>query len=206
MYVPKIHRAPDATAVIDYIRHNGFATLVSTHKDRMVATHLPLYVHDTGDSWSLQGHMSRANEQTQCIVDGGTVMAIFMNTHAYISSSWYDHVNVPTWNYIAVHVYGRLRLLEGVGLAKSLESMVDQYEHGRDARFQMEDMASQDMQAHIRGIVGFEIEVDRVESAYKLSQNRSNEDHASIVNHLTCAGEESTAKAMMSIRKNEGNA
>ena len=112
------------------------------------------------------------------------VLAIFMNTHAYVSSSWYDHVNVPTWNYVAVHVYGSITIVEGEDLVNALRQMVDQYENDRPDRFQLEDMDDAILEAHVNGLIGYEIKINRVEAAHKLSQNRNDKDYKNITSNL----------------------
>lgn len=201
MYVPQKFKAPDKASELDYIRSNGFATLVSIDSGTSVATHLPLYLNQEEDSCSLWGHIAKGNPQEEVILNSKEVLAIFMNTHSYVSSSWYDHVNVPTWNYISVHVYGRLKIMEGEALVANLRSLVHQYEDGRENRYHLEDMEADEFQAHLNGVVGFELTMDRIESAFKLSQNRNDQDFKSVVEHLKSAGEVPTADAMINTRK-----
>ena len=97
MYVPRIHRQEDRKEVFNYIRKNGFATLISKLDGRSIATHLPLYLDkNEKEEYVLIGHIAAANEQKESLSTGEELLAIFMDTHAYISSSWYDHINVPT--------------------------------------------------------------------------------------------------------------
>jgi transcriptional regulator len=201
MYIPKKHKAPDRASEIEYIRKNGFATLVSLQSGSPIATHLPLYLHQDEGSNSLWGHIAKGNPQTTAIKDGAEVLAIFMNTHSYVSSSWYDHINVPTWNYIAVHVYGKLKIMEGEALITNMRSLVHKYEDGRQNRYHLEDMPPSELQANLNGIVGFELSMDRVESAFKLSQNRDDQDFKSVVANLKKDGGDTTAEAMIELRK-----
>src|SRR4026207_836328 len=126
MYVPKQFRNNDASTISDFIRHHGFGILVSQSDSRMVATHIPLELSE--DETKLRGHIAKANPQWKHFQNKSEIMVIFPGPHAYVSSSWYDHENVPTWNYIAVHVYGKIQIIEGDELYSALKQLVDKYE------------------------------------------------------------------------------
>ena len=202
MYVAKINEAQDNDAIIAYVRNNGFATLVTHLNGRSIATHIPLYIIEKGQELYLYGHIARANEQKINIINGDECLAIFMATHAYISSSWYDHVNVPTWNYIAVHLYGTPREIKGQELAASINQLVDFYEEGRENRFHVDQMTDQSRAAHYNGLVAFEIKITRIEAAEKMSQNRNDHDYYNVTEHLKKADEAAakTAERMLTIR------
>ena len=187
MYVPKLYRPENPQVVYSYIEKYAFATLV-TQGQRLIASHIPLLLEQGDGDPYLSGHVSKANEILDQLKDGQEVLATFMEHHAYISSSWYDHVNVPTWNYIAVHVYGRATLLTGEDLYHSIENMVNKYESGRTDRFRLKDFSQQELDAHLNGLVGFKISIDRVEAAYKLSQNRKDRDYKEIISQLRQGG------------------
>lgn len=185
MYVPKLHQPKDLSDVYNYIRNNGFATLLSNQDNRIIATHIPLLLEEQEEgTYRLLGHIARANEQKVQLGSGEEHLAIFMESHAYISSSWYDHINVPTWNYIAVHVYGKTRVLVDEELTEAIHLLVEQYEDGRDGRFKLSDMPTKMLEAHLRGLVGFEMTMDKIESSYKLSQNRNDNDYKNIIQQL----------------------
>ena len=184
MYIPKIHKSPNDDEVLNYIRTNGFGTLISSLGERNIATHIPLMLESKGDKHFLLSHISVANEQKACFDGKQELLAIIMNDHAYISSSWYDHVNVPTWNYIAVHLYGKANILEGETLLTSLNDLVNKYEDNRPDRFYIEQMSDRMLKAHLKGIVGFRMSIDKVEACYKLSQNRNDKDFHNVISHL----------------------
>lgn len=187
MYVPKIYRPKDPEIVYSYIEKHSFATLV-TQGERLLASHIPLLLEHTDSGSYLSGHVAKANDIIDQLKDGQEVLAIFMEHHAYISSSWYDHINVPTWNYIAVHIYGRASILTGDELYHSIENMVNKYESGRENRFQLKDFGQQELDAHLNGLVGFRVSIDRVEAAYKLSQNRKDRNYKEIISQLRQGG------------------
>jgi len=126
MYTPKHFQNHNIAEIKEFIRQNGFGILVSQGTECLLATHIPLEL--SADETRLIGHISRGNSQWRNIESIKEVLVIFNGPHSYISSSWYNHENVPTWNYIAVHVYGTIRIIEGEVLQNSLKHLVDKYE------------------------------------------------------------------------------
>jgi transcriptional regulator len=182
MYIPRQFRNADDAEIKAFIRTNGFAVLINQTMGKLWGTHIPLAL--SADGKKLTGHISKANPQWKYFETGKEVLAIFNGPHAYISSSWYDHENVPTWNYIAVHVYGSLRIIQGEELLAALTEMVDQYEKNSVNPVTVEKMSPQFLKSHIEALVGFEIEISNIEAAYKLSQNRDKKNHDEIVRQL----------------------
>jgi len=117
------------------------------------------------------------------------VLAIFSGPHTYISSSWYDHENVPTWNYVAVHIYGTLRVISDEELRASLKQLVDKYEKDSEKPARMENLSDKYLKHELMGIVGFEIAITRMEATNKLSQNRDAVNHQAIIQQLEKRGD-----------------
>lgn len=186
MYINSYSRVSDSTEVMEFIRQNGFAILVSQVDGKPWATHLPLVL--SNDGAELTGHVSRGNKAWR---DFSTqeVLCIFQGPHTYISSSWYDHENVPTWNYLAVHVYGNIKIQEGEELLASLKALTDKYERHSQKPVSVEGMTPSYLEKEIRGIVGFTINITSVEACFKLSQNRDDKNHAEIVRQLKARGD-----------------
>ncbi len=182
MYVPKYAQNYDIADIIKFIRQNSFGILVSHSEQKLMATHIPLQF--SPDEKKMFGHLSRANQQWKNFPYEFKVMAIFTGPHAYISSSWYDHENVPTWNYIAAHVYGNIRIIEGDSLYESLKHLVDTFENSSDRPVSMESMSPEYLRKSMQGLVGFEIEITSMEATYKLSQNRDQKNHDNIIHEL----------------------
>lgn len=206
MYIPSTFRNDNSLAVFDFIKENGFAILVSTEAGRPLATHIPMVLATKTDGTNvLQGHISKANPQWKQFANSSEVLAIFSGPHAYISSSWYNHPNVPTWNYEAVHVYGNISIIDGVAVEQSLKALVDKYESTSACPFKMENLDATYLQQHIAGIVAFEITITEVQAAAKLSQNRDDINHEQIVSELrqrNGLGDGAVAEAMSNERKN----
>ncbi len=131
----------------------------------------------------MQGHISKLNPQAEGFAENDQVLAVFTGPHAYISSSWYDHENVPTWNYIAVHVYGRIKIVDETAAIEQLKKLVDKYEAGSENPVRVENLSAKTMR-EARGIFGFEIEIDEIQATKKLSQNRDAFNYKNIITEL----------------------
>lgn len=183
MHIPKLYREEDKAKILEFIRQNDFAVLVTHDGEKPVASHLLMEVVEDGETLFINGHMSRANPQWKTFEMNPEILVIFHGAHTYISPTWYNHVNVPTWNYQSVHVYGTPRLATDYDEAYSiLKRLVDRYE--MNGHYKMETLPQDFVEKEIRGIVAFQVEVTRIEANYKLSQNRKDEDHANIISQL----------------------
>jgi transcriptional regulator len=199
MHIPKLYREDDRGKIIEFLKGNGFPALVSHDGERLVATHLPteLIEHEDG-SLRILGHMSRANPQWKSFGDQ-EVLLIFQGAHTYISSRWYNHVNVPTWNYMMVHVYGKPRMLEGEELRSLLGNLVKKHE--ANTGYSLEGLPADFVEKEMRGVAGFAVDVTRIDAGYKLSQNRDDESYASIIRELEARGDENSAGVAQGMRE-----
>jgi transcriptional regulator len=176
----------DIIEIEKLVHEFGFATLISVKDGLPWATHLPLELkkNETGE-WLLYGHVAKANETWRHFEADEQVLAIFMGPHSYISPSWYSHKNVPTWNYQAVHLYGKPRLLEGDELQIVLAGLMARYENAHvEKPLSYSEIPGNILQADLRALVGFEIRVERIEAVSKLSQNRDDNSYATIIEEL----------------------
>jgi transcriptional regulator len=187
MYVPGHFAFDDAAAQFDFVDRFGFATLISAGGGGMMVSHLPLMLDRTRNV--LIGHMARPNPHVRCLTEGNMAsLAIFHGPHAYVSPLWYAaEAAVPTWNYSAVHISGQLRLVDDeCALCDSLRKLVRHFDRDAEAALAKSELV---MQKLARGIVGFEMTIERVEGKHKLSQNRSVEDRAGVYAGLNMARE-----------------
>lgn len=185
MYIHPLNKWEDEPEIVDFIRKNAFATLISQVDGKPWATHLPFVLEKNKSGEPvLSGHLAKANQQWKSISENEDVLVIFQGPHAYISSSWYNHENVPTWNYLAVHVSGKIRLIEGEELMDHLKSLTDIYEEGRPNRVRVETMNETYVARQLRALVGFEIKIEEVKASAKLSQNRDDVNYHNIVEKL----------------------
>ena len=202
MYTAPYHHNDNPEEIRAFIRSNGFGILVNTLQGKPWATHIPMLL-DTNDTEQevLVGHIAKANPQWHHFVAQPDVLAIFTAYHAYVSASWYNHENVPTWNYIAVHCYGKIRIIESEKLHESLKKLVDKYEAHSEQPMRLEAMSEKMVQVQMRGIVGFEIAIEKIEANYKLSQNRNEEDYQRIILELERRGDEHSLNIAAEMRK-----
>jgi transcriptional regulator len=183
MYIHKLNRAENREKILEFLCQNEFASLVTYDGERPVASHLLMETVEDGENLFVNGHMSRANSLWKTFEKNSEVLVIFQGPHTYISPTWYNHINVPTWNYQSVHVYGRPRLIiERPEVYALLKRLIDRHEANSDYR--LEGLPKDFVEKEIKGIVAFQIEVTRMEANYKLSQNRDDENYRSIVAHL----------------------
>ena len=185
MYIPRRYEEKDREKVFQFIREYSFGILISVKDGLPMGTHIPLLLgKNTAGEDTLTGHISIGNEQKYALTDGARVLAIFSGPHAYVSPRWYTQMNVPTWDYISVHVYGTVRIMEGKELRTALGHLVDNYERDLPRPVTMGEMSEKMLHDNIRGILGFEIRVDEIQAAYKLSQNRDEKSYHSVIDHL----------------------
>jgi transcriptional regulator len=206
MYIPKRYEIHDSHEVEAIIRNHGFATVISSHEGVPVATHLPLELASEGRPYKLLGHFARANQHWKTIRAETEVLAIFHGPHTYISPRWYDHVNVPTWNYLSVHCFGKMRFIEGEELRRALDRLVRHYEGDSPTGYSVEKLPAEFYSSQVKGIVGFEITVSRIEAAGKLSQNRDAKNFAAVMKELRKRADENSlavAEAMATRKPKE---
>jgi transcriptional regulator len=183
MYIPPHYKNENIAQIKDFLVKNSFAILFSQVNGRPWATHIPLELElDENGKDVLVGHISKANTQWKAFTESPQVLCIFNGPHAYVSSSWYREEEVPTWNYIAVHVYGKLSILDEAAVMASLHRLVDKYEVHSKQPVSLHTMSAKTLK-QVRGIVGFKIEITDIQAAYKLSQTRQG-DHSKIINEL----------------------
>lgn len=189
MYVPEAFRELDVEKLRAFVRDNSFGTLVSTTPEGPFATHLPFLLD--AERNILLGHMARANPHWQSL-DGQVALAIFQGPHGYVSPRWYTTpVAVPTWNYAAVHVRGPVTLIQdGPRLLEILAETVHRY----DATWPMPE--GDFVPKLARGVVGFEIAIERLDGKMKLSQNRSPADREGAIAGLRDVGQTELADLM----------
>ena len=184
MYIPRAFEVTDKERLFTFIRANSFGILFSQSNGQPCATHLPFLLEtDNGPNGTLWGHFAKANRHWQEI--GGEVLVVFSGPHAYISPTWYEAENsVPTWNYTAVHVYGHITLVqEKDELLQIVQDTVNIYEASQPTPWHF-DSTNEFYQKLVGGVVGFKIEISRLEGKWKLNQNHPLERQQKVVKAL----------------------
>jgi transcriptional regulator len=200
VYVPAAFAETDTARLHEFMRRYSFAALTSHGQGGLVASHLPLLLDaDAGPHGHLLGHMARANPQWRDV--RGEVMVVFSGPHAYVSPSWYEEEGtVPTWNYVAVHAYGTFHIVEGRdGLLDIIRRLVWTYESPRPEPWPF-DKSAPHVGTMLKAIVGFRVEITRLEGKWKLNQNHSEGRRRRVVQALEARPDED-ARAIASLMK-----
>lgn len=199
MYIPKYFREEDRTRILAFLREHNFPAIVTFDGEKPVATHTPVeVVEDEQGGLTIYGHLSRANPQWKTFGQS-EVLLIFQGAHTYISPRWYNHTNVPTWNYMMVHVYGQVSLMPEDELRAGLARLVQAHEV--DTAYSLAGLPAEFVDKEIKVAVGFAVAVTRLDAGYKLSQNRNEADHANIVWELDQRGDTDSLKIAEAMRE-----
>jgi transcriptional regulator len=200
MYVPDAFAVTDPAEIDAMLAEGRLAALVSHGPEGLFASHLPL-LHEPADR-RLIGHLARANPHPARAPDGTEVLVIFQGPEAYVSPNWYpskaiDGRQVPTWNYEAVHVRGRLRWFSDRDrLFDLLNRLTDRFESASPDPWQVSDAPADYVERMLAGIVGVEIDITSVTAKRKLSQNKAPADREGVIDGLEAAGETAVTAAM----------
>ncbi len=184
MYTPRFNRIADRGILIEAMRSYSFAILFGMQSApesvaTPVATHLPMVVKDEGEHGLIEGHFARANRHWQSL-GGRETLVVFPGPHSYVSPTLYtDPLSVPTWNYIAVHAYGAMELVDDEpGKDALLKGLIAQNEPAYAE--QCRELPEGFRRTLLRGIVGFRIPIARIEGKFKLSQNRESQERRNV--------------------------
>ena len=202
MYIPEHFNETNLGVLHAFVRQNSFGLLVSRFEDEPLATHLPFLLDaEAGQFGTLLGHVARANPHWREFV-GQTSLAIFSGPHAYISPTWYETPNtVPTWNYTAVHAYGRIELVEDpLELAQILIDTTRVYEQKMPVPWTF-DSATTFAERMMTQIIGFRMVIDKLEGKFKLNQNHPEERREKVIRALAARGDENSGDIAELMRK-----
>ena len=183
MYNPPPFTESREEVLYDFIRQHPLGTVVTyTTDEGLVANHIPMFVADG----VLRCHFARANPQWQSVMGAESLLVVFGGAEHYITPSWYpskaEHGKVvPTWNYTAVHVTGKARVMRDAELLQLLHDLTDANEAGLRGQWSVDDAPADYIAALMKAIVGFEIAVERIEGKWKHSQNRSASDREGVI-------------------------
>jgi transcriptional regulator len=197
MYIPSSFSEDDLSTLHAFMEANPFASLITAigGASNLYATHLPLVLdRSRGSHGTLLGHIARANPHARQLVDGPhEALVVLAGPHAYITPMWYptkaEHGRVvPTWDYVAVHVHGEVILREDAEfLRPHLEALTNAHEGNRSDRWHVSDAPKEFITQQMRAIVGVEIQIERIEGKWKMSQNRSVADIDGVVAGLSAS-------------------
>ena len=197
MYIPKYYREEDRQKILSFLKQNNFAALVTFDGEKPIATHAPVEVVESESGWTIYGHLSRANSQKKTF-DGQEALLIFQGAHTYISARWYSEIDVSTWDYMIVHVYGKVREIQGDELYSVLSRLVQNHE--TNTSYRLEGLPQDMVHKEMKGVFGFAVDVTRVDGSYKLSQGKTEEERRNIAGELEKRGDENSKKIAVAIR------
>ncbi|MBO9692246.1 FMN-binding negative transcriptional regulator [Chryseobacterium sp.] len=184
MFIPKLYRSEDYNLMREIIKENSFALLISS-VDKIRATHSMMMLNeDDPETTYIETHISRANPQAKILKNGDEVLCDFLGAHTYISSSWYDHINVSTWNYEAVQVYGKVEVMSHDELYAHLDKLTSKYESFQQCPMMVKDMGREFVEKEMKGAFGIKIIPTEIFIKQKLSQNRKENDFNNIITQL----------------------
>jgi len=200
MYQPPHFREDRRDVQHALMRAHPLALLVTFGEGGLTANPVPLILHpEEGGHGVLRGHLARANPQWRTFDPAVECLALFQGAQGYITPSWYATKRetgkvVPTWNYAVVQAYGRLAVVEDAEwLREQVRSLTDRHESTRPAPWAVADAPDDFIRAQLKGIVGIEIAISRVEAKWKVSQNRNGADRAGVAAGLLGEGAEEMA-------------
>jgi transcriptional regulator len=195
MYTPPVNAETRLSVLRQMIAAHPLAAVVTLTSKGLVASHIPMVLEDDGSEFGvLKGHVSRANQQWKESLGDTEALAIFSGPQHYVSAGWYpgkhEHGReVPTWNYVVVHAYGPLRMVEDAAwLREHLEALTDQQEAGFSPPWKVADVPADYLNAMLKAIVGFELPIRRLEGKWKVSQNRNETDRQAVIAGLERLG------------------
>ncbi|QNS40437.1 FMN-binding negative transcriptional regulator [Chryseobacterium manosquense] len=191
MYIPNIYKSEDQDLLRKIISENAFALLISD-KEKLSATHSMFLVNENEGNFYLETHISKANFQAKVLKDGDEVLCDFLGAHSYISSSWYNHQNVSTWNYEAVQIRGKVKLMNDDELYEHLRKLTFKYEKPQKCPMLVENMDDEYVKNEMKGAFGIYIFPTEVFIVNKLSQNRKEEDFKNIIKELEQSSDENS--------------
>jgi transcriptional regulator len=184
MYSPKFNQVADRSILIEAMQAYSFAILFGPQSSSespapLTATHLPLVVKDEGEHGLIEGHFAKANRHWQALA-GNETLVVFPGPHSYVSPTFYEEaLSVPTWNYIAIHAYGTLSLVDDeAGKNALLAGLIQQSEPAFAEQWR--SMPDGFRRTMLAGIVGFRIPIARIEGKFKISQNRAPQERINV--------------------------
>lgn len=192
MFIPKAFELNDHAQMGEIMRAHPLATVVQHTPDGLTANHIPLHLHQEGEQMVLRGHIARANRLWQEALQDDAVLLVFQGVDAHISANWYaskaqHHRVVPTWNYVAVHAHGRIRVHDDAAWVRAqMNALTTTHEQpmGELPAWCVDDAPYDYIETMLRAVVGIEIAVTRLEGKCKVSQNQPAENRASVINAL----------------------
>jgi transcriptional regulator len=187
MYNFSYFKEKNKSSILDFINENPFAFLTgSTLSGKQVATQIPVLLEERKGELFLQGHIMKKTDHHKAFSENPEALLVFSGPHAYVSASWYANpIMGSTWNYMSVHVNGKMNFMSDVELVQFMRKFTLRFEGGNDQSPTFYDnLPDAYLNKMMPAIVGFEIKADNIENVFKLSQNRDEKSYLNIISQL----------------------
>jgi transcriptional regulator len=198
MYNFSYFKEKDRTTILDFIKEHPFAFLTgSGSAGKPVATQVPVLFEEKNGDLFLQGHIMRNTDHHKAFQENPNALVVFTGPSTYVSASWYSNPQIgSTWNYMSVHISGKLRYMEHDELVKFMKKLTLKFEKGnRDSKTIYDNLPDDFLRKMLPAITGFEIKADKIDNVFKLSQNRDEKSYLNIISKLEEQGGNSAAIA-----------
>jgi transcriptional regulator len=183
----------DQTKLIEFINKNPFAIITGFGKEYPVASHIPIAIEEKEGSIFLHGHIMKKSDHHIAFEENNNVLVIFTGPHCYVTASWYTNpLGASTWNYMTVHAKGKINFTDEAGTVKAVKEVTERFE-GNNTAASFDKLESGYINAMVKAIVGFTIEVTTMDAVFKLSQNRDEVSKKNIIEQLKQRGDENSA-------------
>lgn len=193
MYSLPYFKEKDQQKILHFIHQHPFAFMAGCDENnRPVATQIPVFIEERAGKLFLSGHMMKSTDHHKAFEKNPAVLCVFTGAHSYVSASWYtDPHQASTWNYMSVHINGKLRFLDDEALADVLRKTTLHFENGNtDSPTSFDNLPDDYTSRLMKAIVAFEVEVEAIDTVFKLSQNRDKESYRQIIEELRKQGAE----------------
>jgi transcriptional regulator len=185
MYDLPYYKEKDHALIIDFISKNPFALLIGSGNNVPVATQVPFLIEETGDKLFLLGHIMKGTDHHKAFLANTAALCVFTGAHAYVSASWYaNQQTASTWNYMSVHASGQLQFMDEAALLQLLEKTTAHFENDPQSPASFHHLPKGYIDKLAKAIIGFKIEVNKLDAIFKLSQNRDKESYTHIIEEL----------------------
>jgi transcriptional regulator len=192
MYSLPYFKEKDQEEVLRFMHEHPFVMICGSNKNgKPVATQVPVLIKERDRHIFLEGHIMKNTDHHKTFEQNPQALAVFTGAHTYVSASWYSNPKqASTWNYLSVHAQGKIRFLEETALRRILEETTSKYENNENSPSLFRHLAHDYIGGLIKAIVGFELEVERIENVFKLSQNRDEKSFDTIMEKLNAQDED----------------
>ena len=206
MYHFSYFKEKDRQNILTFMREHPFAFVTGSFNDgRQVATQIPVLIEERDGELYLQGHIMRKTDHHKAFVENPEALVVFTGPHCYVSASWYTNPQIgSTWNYMSVHVEGKMRMMSDDELIAFMKKLTLTFEKGnRESKTIYDNLPDSYLQKMMPAIVGFEIRAERMDNVFKLSQNRDEQSYLNIIGQLEALGGDSALVAAEMRRRKE---